>query len=390
MTSDDSISLPVLDDEFTPKDSAGEPDGDEDAEQTTESIKEAFGGAPACGGAGGGGAVETEDAENSNRRILGTHEPTQSDRISGPARPEYQNQPDEAGERPDWLRKRMQMNEEFFETKQLVEEADLHTVCESASCPNIGECWSRKALTFMILGNVCTRSCGFCDVQTGKPNEIDRDEPRRVAESLEGLGLNYVVITSVDRDDLDDGGAGIWAETIRRVKDVCPDMGLEVLTPDFKGDMEDVQTVLDAEPDCFAHNMETVESLHRKVRPQAKYDRSLAVLEHAADHGESLVKSGMMLGLGESNDQVLETMEDLVEAGCEILNLGQYLRPSKRHLPVKRWVHPDEFDMLAEKGEEMGFKHVEAGPLVRSSYKADQQAEKIAEKEDRSVTGCTA
>jgi lipoic acid synthetase len=317
-----------------------------------------------------------------NRGAPGTHDPTREDRISGPARPNYQYLEDEAGERPDWLRKRMPMNEEFFETKQLVDEADLNTVCESASCPNIGECWSRKALTFMILGNTCTRSCGFCDVQTGQPNSVDRDEPRRVAESLEGLGLNYVVVTSVDRDDLEDGGASIWAETIRRVKEVCPDMGLEVLTPDFKGDMEDVQTVLDAGPDCFAHNMETVDRLHRIVRPQAKYERSLNVLEYARENGNCLVKSGMMLGLGETNDEVRATMKDLVDAGVEILNLGQYLRPSPRHLPVKRWVRPEEFEQLAEEGEDMGFKHVEAGPLVRSSYRADMQAEEIADKQD--------
>lgn len=327
--------------------------------------------APACGGGGGGGS----------HRVLGTHEPDKGQRISGPARPDYQHLPDEAGERPDWLRKRMHMDEDFFETKQLVEEAELNTVCESASCPNIGECWSNKALTFMILGNVCTRSCGFCDVQTGKPNAVDRDEPRRVAESLEGLGLNYVVITSVDRDDLEDGGAGIWAETIRRTREACPDMGIEVLTPDFKGDMDDVQTVLDAGPDCFAHNLETVQDLHRMVRPQAKYERSLAVLEHAADHGDGLVKSGMMLGLGEDNDQVRASMEDLVEVGVEILNLGQYLRPSPRHLPVKRWVHPDKFDQLAEEGEQMGFRHVEAGPLVRSSYRADQQVQKLRDED---------
>jgi lipoic acid synthetase len=232
----------------------------------------------------------------------------------------------------------------------------------------------------MILGNVCTRSCGFCDVMTGKPNELDRDEPRRVADALSGLGLNYVVITSVDRDDLDDGGAGIWAETIRRTKEVCPDMGLEVLTPDFKGDLDDVDTVLDAGPDCFAHNIETVEALHRVVRPQAKYDRSLAVLERSAQRDDILTKSGMMLGLGETNDQVLATMQDLVDAGVEILNLGQYLRPSKRHLPIKRWVKPEEFDMLAREGEKMGFDHVEAGPLVRSSYRADMQAEEIQRK----------
>jgi len=357
MTMGDGISLPVVDQE----------DGGDDDQNDETPTGRPSGGTP-CGGRGG-----------DSRRVLGTHEPSQSERISGPARPDYQHLPDEAGEKPDWLRKRFQMDEEFFETKRLVDEAELNTVCESASCPNIGECWSNKALTFMILGNVCTRSCGFCDVQTGQPNTVDEDEPRRVAESLSGLGLNYVVITSVDRDDLEDGGAGIWAETIRRTRDACPDMGIEVLTPDFKGDVGDLETVLDAEPDCFAHNMETVESLHRVVRPQATYDRSLAVLEHADEYGDMLVKSGMMLGLGESNDEVLETMEDLVDVGVDILNLGQYLRPSKRHLPVKRWVHPDEFDELAEKGDEMGFRHVEAGPLVRSSYRADQQVQKLTD-----------
>ncbi len=307
-------------------------------------------------------------------------EPTGADRISGPARPQYQNQPNEAGPRPRWIRKRVSMNEEFFETRKLVHDNDLHTVCESAACPNIGECWSRKALTFMILGNVCTRSCGFCDVQTGKPLQVDEDEPRRVAEALSNLDLNYVVITSVDRDDLPDGGAGIWAETIRRTKELCPQLGVEVLTPDFKGNLSDVDIVLDAKPDCFAHNIETVEEMHRVVRPQAKYERSLAVLEQSAKRDDVLTKSGMMLGLGETNEQVLRTMQDLVDAGVQILNLGQYLRPSPRHLPIKRWVTPEEFDELARAGEEMGFEHVEAGPLVRSSYRADLQAEEIAKK----------
>lgn len=315
--------------------------------------------------------------------ILEKREPTGDDRVSGPARPQHKHQPDEAGPRPRWIRKRVSMNREFFETRKLVHEANLHTVCESANCPNIGECWSRKALTFMILGNVCTRSCGFCDVMTGKPNAVDLDEPRRVSEALAGLGLNYVVITSVDRDDLDDGGAGIWAETIRRTKEVCPEMGLEVLTPDFKGDMDDVDVVLDAGPDCFAHNIETVESLHRVVRPQAKYARSLAVLERSAKRDNLLTKSGMMLGLGETNEQVLATMRDLVDAGVQVLNLGQYLRPSNRHLPVMRWVTPEEFDMLAEEGRAMGFEHVEAGPLVRSSYRADMQAEEIQRKKQQ-------
>jgi lipoic acid synthetase len=221
-------------------------------------------------------------------------------------------------------------------------------------------------------------------VQTGRPGAVDHDEPRRVAETLAGLDLNYVVITSVDRDDLDDGGAGIWAATIRACKELAPQMGLEVLTPDFKGDLDDVLTVLDAEPDCFSHNIETVAELHRVVRPQARYERSLAVLERAADDGRALVKSGMMLGLGETTEQTLATMQDLCDAGVEVLNLGQYLRPSKRHLPVMRWVEPEEFDHLSERGYEMGFKHIEAGPLVRSSYRADLQAEEIREKEGRS------
>lgn len=302
------------------------------------------------------------------------------DRKSGPARPNLKFQEDQAGPRPKWIRKRLSFNKSYFETQELVKKANLHTICESGQCPNIVECWSRKSLTMMILGNVCTRSCGFCDVQTGRPGAVDTDEPRRVAETLSSLDLNYVVITSVDRDDLEDGGAAIWAETIRRCKELAPDMGVEVLTGDFKGDMDDLQLVLDAEPDCWSHNIETVEALHLPVRPQADYRRSVDVLAHAAKHGNSLVKSGMMLGLGETNDQVLQTMEDLVGAGVEVLNLGQYLRPSKRHLPVMRWVTPEDFDMFAERGHEMGFKHVESGPLVRSSYRADQQAEEVARK----------
>jgi lipoic acid synthetase len=307
-------------------------------------------------------------------------EPRGDERVSGPARPDLKFREDEAGPRPKWIRKRLSFNKTYFDTQELVKKAKLHTICESGQCPNIVECWSRKSLTMMILGNVCTRSCGFCDVQTGRPGAVDVDEPRRVAETLAGLELRYVVITSVDRDDLADGGAAIWAETIRRCKELAPDMGVEVLTPDFKGNLADLELVLDAVPDCFAHNIETVGELHRTVRPQADYQRSLDVLGHAARVGSSLVKSGMMLGLGETTAQVLTTMEDLAQAGVEVLNLGQYLRPSKRHLPVMRWVHPDEFEMLAERGHEMGFKHVEAGPLVRSSYRADQQAETVAAK----------
>ena len=302
------------------------------------------------------------------------------DRRSGPARPEYQHLDDEAGPRPKWIRKRLRFSQDYFETQQLVQKAKLHTICESGSCPNIVECWSRKSLTIMILGNVCTRSCGFCDVQTGRPLAVDQDEPRRVAETLAGLELNYVVITSVDRDDLPDGGADIWARTIRACKELAPQMGVEVLTPDFKGQLDDVQLVLDARPDCFSHNIETVEELHRVVRPQARYERSLAVLEQGARGGQGLVKSGMMLGLGETTEQVLRTMRDLADAGVQVLNLGQYLRPSRRHLPVMRWVEPEEFAFLKAEGEAMGFSHVESGPLVRSSYRADLQAEEIRQK----------
>lgn len=294
-------------------------------------------------------------------------------RPSGPARRNWQGQPNKVNGKPDWLKVRIGNNPEFMKTRRLVKEAGLHTVCESASCPNIGECWSHKALTFMILGNVCTRSCGFCDVLTGKPGKVDLDEPRRVAAALGQLDLVYAVITSVDRDDLDDGGARIWAETVRRIRETCPDMEIEVLTPDFKGDMGDVDTVLHAQPHVFAHNMETVERLHPRVRPQARYERSLAVLRHSAERGV-VTKTGIMLGMGERFDEVVETMRDLAEVGVRILTLGQYLRPSPRHLPIERWVHPDEFQMLKETGEELGIDHIEAGPLVRSSYRADRQA----------------
>ncbi len=296
-------------------------------------------------------------------------------RKSGMARPTRAESP--AGARPDWLKVRLSLNDNFFNVRELVQKAGLNTVCESAGCPNIGECWSNRALTFMILGNVCTRSCGFCDVETGRPGSVDLDEPRRVAESLATLNLRYTVITSVDRDDLSDGGAGIWAETIRQIRSLCPGLQIEVLTPDFKGNLDDVSTVVDAGPDVFAHNIETVASQHRVVRPQATYERTLSVLRHAAERG-AITKSGLMLGLGETNSEVLETLRDLADAGVQIVNLGQYMRPSPNHLPVTRWVPPSEFDMLREEGMKFGFVHIESGPLVRSSYRADAQAKKAA------------
>ncbi|MFT4705898.1 MAG: lipoic acid synthetase [Bradymonadia bacterium] len=292
-------------------------------------------------------------------------------RRSGMARPTYEESP--AGPRPRWLKVRLQANKQFFDVRELVHSRKLNTVCESASCPNIGECWAAGTLTFMILGNVCTRSCGFCDVQTGKPGRVDIDEPRRVGESLEGLGLNYAVITSVDRDDLPDGGAFIWAETIRQIKKRSPDLKLEVLTGDFKGDHDCIATVVEAGPDVFAHNIETVDRLHLLVRPQAKYERTLDVLRHARSLG-AVTKTGMMAGLGETNEEIVETLQDLADAGVEIVSLGQYMRPSDKHLPVQRWVTPDEFAWLREEGMKMGFAHIESGPLVRSSYHADQQA----------------
>lgn len=296
-------------------------------------------------------------------------------RRSGMARPT--REPSPAGKRPDWLKVRLQLNDDFFDLRRLVHENKLNTVCESASCPNIGECWSRRSLTFMILGNVCTRSCGFCDVQTGRPGSVDIDEPRRVAEALANIRLNYAVITSVDRDDLADGGAFMWAETIRQIRKLSPDLELEVLTPDFKGDLDCVATVLEAEPTVFAHNVETVPRLHRTVRPQATWERSLSVLRFAADQGV-VTKSGIMLGLGEEDDEVLDAMRALADAGVQIVNLGQYMRPSDNHLPVTRWVRPETFDRLRDEAMKFGFVHVEAGPLVRSSYRADEQAAKAA------------
>jgi lipoic acid synthetase len=271
----------------------------------------------------------------------------------------------------------MPSGETYMDVRALVHGLGLHTVCESASCPNIGECWSHRALTIMILGNVCTRSCQFCDVPTGRPEPPDLDEPRRVALALAELKLRHTVITSVDRDDLEDGGAAIWAETIRRVREACPEMTLEVLTGDFKGRLADVDTVLAARPHIFSHNLETVPRLSRQVRVQARYDRSYAVLAHAKSRG-AIVKTGLMLGLGEQLDEVRAVLAELRALGCDIVTLGQYLRPSMKHLPVARYVHPDEFAALKQEAQALGFPHVESGPLVRSSYHADQQARLLA------------
>ena len=285
---------------------------------------------------------------------------------------------------PDWIKVRLPTSPVFFDVQKLVRGQKLHTVCESASCPNIGECWSRRALTIMILGDICTRSCRFCDVATGRPLPADPDEPRRVAETLAQLGLDHTVITCVDRDDLKDGGAAHWAETIRRVKQACPDMTLEVLTGDFKGDTSLVDVVLAAEPDVFAHNLETVPRLSRQVRVQASYPRSYRILEHARRQG-AVTKTGLMLGLGEEIEEVREVLREVAALGVDIVTLGQYLAPSTRHLPVARYVTQDEFTALGAFARELGIPHVESGPLVRSSYHADGQAELVRSLRDRAA-----
>src|SRR5262252_1017010 len=278
--------------------------------------------------------------------------------------------------KPDWIRMKMPSGEVFFDLKKRVAELGLHTVCESASCPNIGECWNRQALTIMILGGVCTRSCQFCDVPTGRPLPPDPEEPAHVATMLGELGLRHTVITCVDRDDLADGGAAHWASTIRAVKRRSPELVVEALTGDFKGDTGAVDTVLAAGPDVLAHNLETVPRLSRQVRVQASYARSYAVLRHAKGRG-AITKTGLMLGLGEELDEVRAVLGELREIGVDILTLGQYLRPSRQHLEVARFVHPDEFAALKAEALAMGFPHVESGPMVRSSYHADGQRDLV-------------
>ncbi|MSP60638.1 MAG: lipoyl synthase [Myxococcales bacterium] len=284
---------------------------------------------------------------------------------------------------PPWIKARIPSGEVYFDVRERVHRLGLHTVCESASCPNIGECWSRRALTIMILGNICTRSCQFCDVPTGRPLPPDPDEPRRVAEMLAGLDLRHTVITCVDRDDLADGGAAHWAATLDAVHARCPSLTVEVLTGDFQGDLAAVDVVLAARPDVFAHNLETVPRLSREVRVQASYPRSYQVLAHARARG-AVTKTGLMLGLGETRDEIHAVLGELAALGVDILTLGQYLRPSLKHLPIARYLHPDEFVALREQALTLGIRHVEAGPLVRSSYHADGQAELIRALQQRS------
>ena len=279
-------------------------------------------------------------------------------------------------ERPKWLKAPAPVGENYRELKGLVERLKLHTVCESAACPNVGECWNQRTATFMILGNVCTRRCGFCAVQKGVPLEMDWDEPRRVADAVETLGLKYAVVTSVNRDDQKDGGAGIFAEVIRQIKQRVPGCKVEVLVPDFQGSHPAMKIVMDASPDVLNHNTETVPRLYRMVRLGARYERSLEMLAYAKSLRPDIpAKSGLMLGLGETKEEVLETMADLKAHNVDILTLGQYLRPSAKHLPILRYVTPEEFAEYRLAGRQMGFKHVEAGPLVRSSYHASESLE---------------
>jgi lipoic acid synthetase len=273
--------------------------------------------------------------------------------------------------KPSWLRVRLPTGEGYRHVRGLVDDHKLHTICESGNCPNMGECWGAGTATFMILGNVCTRSCGFCAVATGRPGAVDWDEPQRVAEAIYLMKVKHAVVTSVDRDDLKDGGSVVWANTVNAIKTLNPETTLETLIPDFKGQMENVQRVIDAAPEVISHNVETVERLTRKVRIQAKYHRSLSVIKYLKEKG-ARTKSGIMLGLGEEKEEVLQTLRDLKDNGCDVVTLGQYLQPTPKHLQVVRFVHPDEFAFYREEGYKMGLDYVESGPLVRSSYHSEK------------------
>jgi lipoic acid synthetase len=275
--------------------------------------------------------------------------------------------------RPDWLKVRLPTGPTYENLRRLMRSKELHTVCEEAHCPNMSECWGAGTATFMILGDTCTRSCGFCAVKTGRPGVVDTQEPRRVGEAVAQMGLGHAVVTSVNRDELPDGGAAIFAETIREIRRQSPNTTVEVLIPDFVGRPESLDVVLAARPDILNHNVETVPRLYSRVRPQARYERSLAVLHRTKERAPDLVcKSGIMVGLGETNDEVIATMRDIASQGTDILTVGQYLRPSPVHLPIERYWAPSEFDELRDAGMTMGFRHVEAGPLVRSSYHAER------------------
>ena len=273
--------------------------------------------------------------------------------------------------KPDWLRVKLPIGESYKHVRGLVDQHKLHTICESGNCPNMGECWGEGTATFMILGNTCTRSCGFCAVSTGRPDPLDWDEPQRVAEAIHLMKVKHAVITSVDRDELKDGGSIIWANTIKAIRTLNPETTLETLIPDFKGEVENIQRLIDVAPEVVSHNIETTERLTRKVRIQAKYHRSMDVIR-TLKKGGMRTKSGIMLGLGEEKQEVIQTLQDLFDNGCDVVTIGQYLQPTAKHLPVVRFVHPDEFAEFKEIGYQIGLDYVESGPLVRSSYHSEK------------------
>jgi lipoic acid synthetase len=278
---------------------------------------------------------------------------------------------EERKKKPDWLRVKLPIGEDYRRVRHLVDEYKLHTICQSGNCPNMGECWGAGTATFMILGNVCTRSCSFCAVKTGKPNEYDEDEPRRVAEAVFLMQVKHAVITSVNRDELKDRGAEIWYQTVIKIKEASPKTTIETLIPDVKGTWEALERMISGGQEVVSHNMETVKSLYRKVRPQAKYERSLEQIQKTKEFGKR-TKSGIMVGLGETKDEVLQVMDDLATHGCDVLTIGQYLQPTKMHIEVAEFVHPEVFAMYKDEGKKRGFSFVESGPLVRSSYHAER------------------
>lgn len=274
--------------------------------------------------------------------------------------------------KPKWLRVKLPTGKKYTELRSLVDKYDLHTICTSGSCPNMGECWSEGTATFMILGNICTRSCGFCGVKTGRPETLDWDEPEKVARSIKLMNIKHAVITSVDRDDLKDMGSIMWAETVKAIRRMNPEITLETLIPDFQGNERNIDRIIEVNPEVVSHNMETVKRLTREVRIQAKYERSLGVLKYLKEQGINRTKSGIMLGLGEKEEEVIQTLEDLRDVGLDVVTIGQYLQPSKKHLPVKQFITPDQFKKYEAIGLELGFRHVESSALVRSSYKAQK------------------
>jgi lipoic acid synthetase len=300
--------------------------------------------------------------------IINQHQKTYKENIEKEKR--------DLGKRPEWLKVRLPVGENYSEVRNLMRNQKLHTVCEEAKCPNIAECWNHRTATFMIMGDTCTRSCGFCNIKVGIPNAIDLNEPRRVADSVKQLNLRHAVITSVNRDELKDGGAFLFAQTVKLIKEEMPLTTVEILIPDFRRSEEAFEIIMNHPPDILNHNLETVHRLYHAVRPQAKYERSLNLIKWFRTRGLK-TKSGFMVGIGEKKEEVLELMKDLVSHGCSILTIGQYLQPTKMHLPVDRFVTPDEFRFYKEEGLKMGFKIVESSPLVRSSYHADEQAREI-------------